>query len=173
MKKIYLLLAITIVFTSCFKNLFRIESTHAWQIEKIKKLHDEKKTFVVHYSNDIKKMVDPALDSNQISGALDSYQSLKVKTSNFTYAEPDLKKGTHQYKHKHKKQLFSEVHLFINEEYKDQKMVSINKDNFLQLREYSTSWEDTILSYTGGVLTIAGFTFVILLFLAASGSISF
>jgi hypothetical protein len=168
MKKVLILLSLTVIFSSCFRNMFKIQNTQQWQDEKMKKIQGSQKIIVVHFANEMKKLKDPVFDSGQISGSLESYQSLKVKSSTFTYAEPDLTKGAHRYKHKHKQQLFSEVHLFINEEYKDQKMVSINKDNFLQSREYSTSWEDTILSYTGGVLIVASLSFLTFLIIAYS-----
>jgi hypothetical protein len=173
MKKVLLLLSLTVIFSSCFRNMFKIQTTQQWQDEKMKKLQGSQKIIVVHFANEMKKLKDPIFDTGHISGSLERYQSLKVKSSKFTYAEPDLTKGAHRYKHKHKQQLFSEVHLFINEEYKDQKMVSINKDNFLQSREYSTSWGDTILSYTGGVLVVAGITYLVLIFIVASGYTGF
>jgi hypothetical protein len=141
--------------------MFKIQTTDNWDYEKMKKLQESKKIIVVHFNNEMKKLKDPVFESGQISGELDNYQSLKVKSSAFTYAEPDLKKGTHRYKHKHKEQLFSEVHVFIYEEYRGQEKVIINKNNFFQLREYSTSWEDTILSYTGGVIIVISLSLLV------------
>jgi hypothetical protein len=169
MKKALLLLSLTVIFSSCFRNMFKIQTTQQWQDEKMKKLQGSQKIMVVHFANEMKKLQDPVFDSGQISGSLDNYQSLKVKSSKFTYAEPDLTKGSHRYKHKHKQQLFSEVHLFINEEYKGQNIVSINKDNFLQLREYSTNWTDTILNYAGGVIVVTILAFITLLIISGAG----
>jgi hypothetical protein len=157
MKKIISLLIITISFSSCFNNYFKVNTETEMKEDQLKQLSASDKKIIVHFRNAMKLLTNPVFAQDQISGGLETYYAMAPR-----YVNPDTdKKKNFKYKHKYRKQLFSEIHVYVNEDFTGQKEVAISGSNFAKTNMYAPNTGLSIFSHALGAVIIVGlFTIV-------------
>jgi hypothetical protein len=126
MKKITTLAIIVICFSSCFNNYYKVKSNDQWNEDQMQVLQKSEKRLIVHFMNGTKEMSKPIFKAEQITGGLKEYFAVSDR-----YIDPDTTvKSNFKYKFRHRKVLFSEIHIYVNEDYSGQKEFRISKENF-------------------------------------------
>lgn len=142
MNKIISPVIIILSLSSCFQNLFKVQTRNAWTKSHIDSIQHSNKTNIVHFRNDIKTMLAPKFDRNQISGQLSEYQKLSRSKSS-----PGYQKKTNAYKKRDKNILFGQVHVFVAEEISGQSAITINRDNFVRTNVYAHDPKSTKINH--------------------------
>jgi hypothetical protein len=149
MKRIVVIPAILVFFSSCFKSYMKLDITNKWEHHKMKALAESKKEVELYFTNKPAVISDPVLHEGQILGALSTVESNRI--TRLSYAE---RENPSEFR---KTVKAADVQIFISEEFHDQDTVVINSDNFLQMREYKIDRSATVLSFIGstaGILTL-------------------
>ncbi len=116
---------IGITFSSCFQNLFKVQTSNAWSRSHFDSIQNSGMAIVVHFRDDIKTMLIPKFDSNQISGQLGEYQKLSKRKNS-----PGYPKKAKAYKKRDRSTVFGQVHEYVTEDFTGQNTITINKHNF-------------------------------------------
>lgn len=159
MKKIIFTAFIILSLSSCFQNLFKVQTSNAWSKSHIDSIQHSDKTVIVHFRNDIKTMLSPKFDSNQISGQLGEYQALSKRE-----ISPGYPKKANAYNKGDKKILFGQVHVYVAEDFTGQNTITINRDNFAWTNVYAHDRKATTTNHlvsAGIILASLGLVFVL------------
>jgi hypothetical protein len=152
MKKITVLLIIAISFSSCFNNYFKVKTDTELKEDQLKQLSASEKKIIVHFRNAMKLLTNPVFGPDQISGGLEAYYAMANR-----YTNPDTEKSDFfNYKRKYRKILFSEIHIYVNEDYSGQNTYLITTQNFVKTNIYSHDKAMTNFSYALGGAIIVG-----------------
>jgi hypothetical protein len=152
MKRITTLMIIAISFSSCFNNYFKVKTETEWKQDHLQLLQDTSKRIVIHFRDVLKEMVDPVFSSEQITGNLKTYTVIADR-----YLNPDTEnKQNFKYKYRNRKALFSELHIYVNEEYPAQKNFTVSSSNFVKSNIYYPNKGLSIFSHVLGATIIAG-----------------
>lgn len=151
MKKALLLALVVLGSTGCFKNYYKVNLTPGWNYDLLKTYQQSEKVFIVHFNDQTFELMDPQVSDKEIKGSITKYKPLKAE-----YEDPDPFDKTHVYKMKHKKKLFSEVHIFVRNNYGNDPNVVIDSSNFVDSRVYVANQGASVGSHVlGGVLILA------------------
>jgi hypothetical protein len=152
MKKITALAIIAICFSSCFNNYFKVKTETEWKQDHLQLLQDTSKRIVIHFRDVLGEMVDPVFSSEQITGNLKTYSVIAD-----SYVNPDTEnKQNFKYKYRNRKALFSELHIYVNEDYPAQKNYTVSSSNFVKSNIYYPNKGLSIFSHVLGATIIAG-----------------
>ncbi|HLO81889.1 MAG TPA: hypothetical protein VK166_13065 [Chitinophagaceae bacterium] len=165
MKKITALLIIAISFSSCFNNYFKVKTNSGWNEDQLQLLQNSQKRIVVHFKNAYKEMVNPVFSAEQVSGKLESYKAMADK-----YMNPNTEeKKNFKYKYRYRETLFTEIHLYVNEDYAEQNQYTVNSSNFVKSNIYHPNKGLSIASHVLGVTMILVITTGVVAAVVAAG----
>jgi hypothetical protein len=105
---VILLFTVAITQSSCFRNFYNTKSTPTVTDKEIATLSDPNKTVVVHFNNFITQASLIEIKDSQIVANLSPVPW--HQQGNFS---PDHKVGVHQFKHRDKEEMESQVDVFI------------------------------------------------------------
>ena len=152
MKKITALLIIAISFSSCFNNYFKVNTDTEWKDDHLKLLKESDKRIIVHFQNAMKILANPVYGPEKISGNLETYYAMANR-----YTNPDTEKSDFfNYKRKYRDILFSEIHIYVNENYSGQNTYAITSQNFVKTNIYSHDKGMSIFSHALGAAILVG-----------------
>jgi hypothetical protein len=152
MKKITPILIIALSFSSCFNNYFKVKTETELKEDQLKQLSTSEKKIIVHFRNAMKLLTNPVFGPDQISGGLETYYAMANR-----YTNPDTEKHDNfKYKHKYRNILFSEIHIYVNEDYSGQNTYAITNQNFIKTNIYSHNKGMSIFSHALGAAIIVG-----------------
>ncbi len=163
MAGIVILLTLTFAFSGCFKNYFKTK-TLTISDSSVTALKNADKYFVVHLKNGFYNLRNITLNGNTIEG---SVQALAPEREKFVMANNPAAKT---YKSRDKSLLFSEVHLYAQDESATESShVSIPLTSVSQIIVYEKDTGKTVASYLlGGVGIYLGVTALVGLILLAT-----
>jgi hypothetical protein len=164
MKKLFILLLIAITFSSCFQNLFKVQTSNAWSKSHIDSLKHSNKTVVVHFQNGIKTMSSPAYDSIKITGGLAEYRKLYKREDLPTYPM-----RVNAYKKRHRNIVFGQAHVYVTDDFNGQNSIAISKENFVRTNIYAHDVKATTTNHIVSVGIIVALIALNVLALADMG----
>jgi hypothetical protein len=145
MKNTFIILSLLLTLPSCFRSHVELEITGKWDPEKIKDLTGSKKRLELYFTNELTVLSDPEVSKDHIRGAVSTLD--REKRSGVTSAKQDPNPYINM-------KVMPEIQIFIAEEFREQDTVVINKNNFIQIREYRVDQSATIINYIGATAVI-------------------
>lgn len=164
MKKLLILITITMSLSSCFQNLFKVQTINSWSQSHIDSLKHSNKTLVVHFQNGIKTMFRPEFDSTKVTGELVEYRKLYKRENLPTYPN-----RVNAYKKRHSDIVFGQAHLYVTEDFTGQNSMAISKDNFLRTNIYAHDSKATTINHIVSVGIMVAYITLNILALADMG----
>lgn len=159
MKKITILIVFSFSLCSCFQNYLKYSRIQEWDYEEMKDLYGSDVKFLVYYTNNLKNLSISELKSNHLSGTVERYEpaiSNIDATAKKRSGRILLSIGGNSIR--------SEAHIFIRDEFSDQKTVLIDRNNFLEMRVYK------VRAYSGTMFFIGLSAGILLLILVVVGA---
>ena len=154
MKKFTLLLVIAISFSSCFNNYFKVNTESEWKEDQLKNLANSEKKIIVHFRNSVKLLANPVFGADHVSGKLETFYAVTPR-----YMDPNTEeKKNFKYKYKDRKDLFSEIHVYVNDDFTGQTEYDVTKTNFAKSNIYTPNKGLSIASHALGITIILGVT---------------
>ncbi|HEX5668390.1 MAG TPA: hypothetical protein VFX73_06265, partial [Chitinophagaceae bacterium] len=167
MKKITALTIIVIICSSCFNNYYKVRNNNQWNEDLLQTFQKSEKHIVIHFTNGLKELANPVFNTDQISGELKNYQPT------YRYIDPDTSiKENFKYKYRDRKILFSEFHVYVNENFTGQQNFTITEDNFVNSYANIPNKGLSIFSHALGVTIILGVTALLAYAAAAAATVA-
>jgi hypothetical protein len=167
MKKITALTIIVIICSSCFNNYYKVRNNNQWNEDLLQSFQKSEKQIVIHFTNGLKELANPVFNTDQISGELKNY------LPSYRYIDPDTSiKENFKYKYHDRKVLFSEFHVYVNENFTGQQNFTITKDNFVNSYANIPNKGLSIFSHALGVTIILGVTALLAYAAAAAATVA-
>jgi hypothetical protein len=92
-------------------------------------------------------MREPEFIPYTIKGKLTRYHSLAYNNNSTPYADVETTDKALQYRKTHKRQVLSEVHIYVNQLANTDDTLSITKSNFIRFREYIPAESETTMNH--------------------------